>query len=56
MKVFLAVLALVACVSAEEWTVKTGAQLKEIRNECLKEHPLTTEQMNKMSNFEFPNE
>ncbi|XP_065354189.1 uncharacterized protein LOC135948706 [Calliphora vicina] len=56
MKVFVAILALVACVSAEEWTPKNSEQIKEVRIECLKEHPLSTEQMNKMKNFEFPNE
>ncbi|XP_065368004.1 uncharacterized protein LOC135960602 [Calliphora vicina] len=56
MKVFLAILALVACVSAEEWTVKTGEQIKEIGVECLKEHPLSTEQIEKMRNFVYPDE
>ncbi|XP_037823826.1 uncharacterized protein LOC119612170 [Lucilia sericata] len=56
MKIFVAILALVACVCAEEWTVKNSEQLKVIRHECLSEHPLTPEQMNKMKNFDFPNE
>nr|AID61320.1 odorant binding protein [Calliphora stygia] len=56
MKVFVAILALVACVSAEEWTVKTDDQIKEISTECLKEHPLSAEQINKIKNFVYPDE
>ncbi|XP_065367979.1 uncharacterized protein LOC135960585 [Calliphora vicina] len=56
MKVFVAILALVSCISAKEWTVKTKQQMTDIRIECLNKHPLSPEQSEKMNNFEFPNE
>ncbi|XP_073818103.1 general odorant-binding protein 99a-like [Musca autumnalis] len=55
MKLFLALLAIVACVSAE-WQPKTADEIKTIRAACLQEVPLTEEQMNQMKSFKFPNE
>lgn len=56
MKLFLALLAIVACVSADDWTPKTADEIKTIRAACLEEVPLTEEQMNHMKSFDFPNE
>uniref|UniRef100_A0A1A9VYB0 Uncharacterized protein n=1 Tax=Glossina austeni TaxID=7395 RepID=A0A1A9VYB0_GLOAU len=51
-------LTIVTCIRAEDedWQPKTVADIKSIRNECLKEHPLSNEQITKMKNFEFPDE
>ncbi|XP_075149057.1 odorant-binding protein 22-like [Haematobia irritans] len=56
MKFFLALLAIAACVYADDWAPKTADEIKTIRAACLTEHPLTEEQMNHMKNFDFPNE
>ncbi|KNC30631.1 hypothetical protein FF38_11682 [Lucilia cuprina] len=56
MKTFVAVLALVACVTATEWTVKSDEQIKQIREECLQENHISPEQLNNINNLEFPNE
>lgn len=39
-----------------EWVPKTGDQIKEIRAECLKAHPLNADQINKLKQLEFPDE
>ncbi|ALC46197.1 Obp99c [Drosophila busckii] len=50
-------LALCAFVNADgEWVSKNADQIKEIRRECLKEHPLKEEQILKLKALEFPDE
>ncbi|XP_013097451.1 uncharacterized protein LOC106080579 [Stomoxys calcitrans] len=56
MKYFVALLVIVACVSAEEWKPKTADEIKTLRAACLQEHPLSEEQMNRMKVFDFPDE
>ncbi|XP_036324631.1 general odorant-binding protein 99a [Rhagoletis pomonella] len=57
MKYFIAILAVVALAHAEEeWNVKTAADIKVIRQECIKEFPLSQEYIQKMKNFEYPDE
>ncbi|XP_053953776.1 general odorant-binding protein 99a [Anastrepha ludens] len=58
MKYFIiAILAIVALAHAEdEWKVKTAADIKVIRQECIKEFPLSEEDIQKMKNFEYPDE
>ncbi|KAH8416707.1 hypothetical protein KR222_009825, partial [Zaprionus bogoriensis] len=40
----------------DEWVPKTAAQIKEIRGECLKEHPLSQDQISKLKSVQFPDE
>ncbi|CAD6992773.1 unnamed protein product [Ceratitis capitata] len=57
MKFLIVVLAVVALAYADdEWTVKQAAEIKEIRQECLKENPLGDEYIQKMKSFEYPDE
>nr|AMY98995.1 odorant binding protein 5 [Carpomya vesuviana] len=57
MKYLIAILAVVALAYAEdEWHVKTAADIKVIRQECIKEFPLSQEYIQKMKNFEYPDE
>ncbi|XP_067625752.1 general odorant-binding protein 99a-like [Eurosta solidaginis] len=57
MKFFIAILAVVALAHAEvEWKVKTPAEIKAIREECLKELPLSEETIQHLKNFVFPDE
>jgi len=44
-----------AVVNAD-WAPKNADEIKAIRSECLKEHSLSQEQVQKMKNFEFPDE
>uniref|UniRef100_A0A1A9WB51 Uncharacterized protein n=1 Tax=Glossina brevipalpis TaxID=37001 RepID=A0A1A9WB51_9MUSC len=55
---FIFFLTIVACITAEDddWQPKTISDIKSIRNECLKEHPLSDEQITQMKNFDFPDE
>ncbi|TDG48733.1 hypothetical protein AWZ03_004845 [Drosophila navojoa] len=39
-----------------DWAPKTANEIKEIRGECLKAHPLSVEQINKLKQTEFPDE
>lgn len=39
-----------------EWVPKTAAQIKEIRGQCLAEHPLSQDQIDKLKKVEFPDE
>jgi len=41
---------------ADEWTPKTGEEIRGIRVECLKETPLSNEQIAQLKNLVFPNE
>ncbi|XP_039960093.1 uncharacterized protein LOC120774489 [Bactrocera tryoni] len=57
MKLFIVILAHVALAYAEdEWMPKNVAQIKAIHQECLKNFPLSEEYIQKMKNFEYPNE
>ncbi|XP_039959060.1 general odorant-binding protein 99a-like [Bactrocera tryoni] len=40
----------------DEWMPKNVAQIKAIRQECLKNFPLSEEYIQKMKNFEYPDE
>jgi len=39
-----------------DWVPKTAEEIRAIRVECLKEHPLGIEQINKLKQVEFPDE
>ncbi|XP_018799092.1 PREDICTED: general odorant-binding protein 99a-like isoform X2 [Bactrocera latifrons] len=57
MKFFIVILAVVALAYAdEEWVPKNVAQIKVIRQECIKDFPLSDEYIQKMKNFEYPDE
>ncbi|XP_050326334.1 general odorant-binding protein 99a-like [Bactrocera neohumeralis] len=57
MKFFLVILAVVSRTYAEdEWMPKTMAELNVIRQECLKEFPLSEEYIQKINNFEYTDE
>ncbi|XP_039960094.1 general odorant-binding protein 99a-like [Bactrocera tryoni] len=57
MKFFLVILAVVSRTFAEdEWIPKTMAELNVIRQECLKEFPLSEEYIQKINNFEYTDE
>ncbi|XP_011210420.1 general odorant-binding protein 99a-like [Bactrocera neohumeralis] len=57
MKFFIVILAVVALAYAdEEWVPKNVAQIKAIRQECIKDFPLSEEYIQKMKNFEYPDE
>ncbi|XP_037948913.1 general odorant-binding protein 99a-like [Teleopsis dalmanni] len=55
MKAFyiLAILAVVSSAFAD-WNPKTASEIKEIRVECVKEHPLTEDVIAKMKQFDYP--
>ncbi|KAH8271205.1 hypothetical protein KR018_001414 [Drosophila ironensis] len=55
-KYLIVALALFAVAHAEEWQPKTGDQIKQIRIECLKETPLTSDQISNLKQLIFPDE
>ncbi|XP_039948496.1 general odorant-binding protein 99a-like [Bactrocera tryoni] len=57
MKFFIVILAVVALTYAEdEWMPKNVAELEVIVQECLKDFPLTKDQLQTFSSFEYPDE
>nr|ALZ41695.1 odorant binding protein 13 [Liriomyza sativae] len=54
--VVLIALAVFALTNAEEWKRKESDEIKAIRAECLKEAPVSDENIKKMMNLEFPDE
>nr|QKN21116.1 odorant-binding protein [Bactrocera correcta] len=57
MKFLLVIFAVVSQIYAEdEWTPKNMAELNVIRQECLKEFPLSEEYIQKIKNFEYSDE
>ena len=57
MKIFAVALAILALATADEsWRPKTGEEIKTIRSDCIKEHPLSDDLIVKMKQFEFPDE
>nr|QKN21339.1 odorant-binding protein [Bactrocera dorsalis] len=57
MKFFIVILVVIALAYAEdEWMPKNMAELNVIRQECLKDFPLNEEYIQKMKNFEYPDE
>ncbi|XP_050326276.1 general odorant-binding protein 99a-like [Bactrocera neohumeralis] len=57
MKFFIVILAVVALAYAEdEWMPKNDAEVRVIRQECVKDFPLSKEQQQKISSFEYPDE
>ncbi|KAH8283846.1 hypothetical protein KR054_003458 [Drosophila jambulina] len=57
LKYLIVALALCAVAHADgEWTPKTGEDIKKIRIECLKEHPLSSDQINQLKQLIFPDE
>nr|XP_036212835.1 general odorant-binding protein 99a [Bactrocera oleae] len=56
MKLFIVVLAVVALVYADEWMPKNFAEINVIRQECFKDFPLSEEYIQKMKNFEYPDD
>ncbi|EDV92706.1 general odorant-binding protein 99a [Drosophila grimshawi] len=56
-KYLIVCLALCSLVAADgPWVSKTADEIKQIRVECLTEHPLSAEQISKLKNLEFPDE
>ncbi|XP_011210445.2 general odorant-binding protein 99a [Bactrocera dorsalis] len=57
MQFFIVILVVIALAYAEdEWIPKTEAELEVIAQECLKDFPLSKEQLQKFSSFEYPDE
>ncbi|KAL7726835.1 hypothetical protein ACLKA6_001903 [Drosophila palustris] len=57
LKYLIVCLALCSLVCADgEWVPKTAEQIKAIRADCLKDHPLKPEQILKLKQVEFPDE
>ncbi|XP_037725199.1 general odorant-binding protein 99a [Drosophila subpulchrella] len=56
LKYLIIALALCAVAHADEWTPKTGEEIRGIRVECLKETPLSNDQIAQLKNLVFPNE
>ncbi|SPP82668.1 general odorant-binding protein 99a-like [Drosophila guanche] len=57
LKYLILTLALCAVAYADdEWKPKTGEDIKQIRIECLKEHPLNGDQISQLKQLIFPDE
>jgi len=57
MKLAIIVLFALFCLGqCEEWVPKTGLEIKDIRQECLRENPLSDEIITNMKQFIFPDE
>ncbi|XP_011210423.1 general odorant-binding protein 99a [Bactrocera dorsalis] len=57
MKFFIVMLAVVTLAYAEdEWMPKNDAEVSVIRQECIKDFPLSEEQLQKFRIFEYPEE
>ncbi|XP_018799094.1 PREDICTED: general odorant-binding protein 99a-like [Bactrocera latifrons] len=57
MKFFLLILAVISRTYAEEeWRPKNAAEVNVIRQECLKDFPLSEEELQKVKNFEYSDE
>uniref|UniRef100_A0A1I8NP88 Odorant binding protein n=1 Tax=Stomoxys calcitrans TaxID=35570 RepID=A0A1I8NP88_STOCA len=55
-KYLIILLAVVVCISADDWKPKVINELKSIRDECLNEVPVTEDQRKRMNALDFPNE
>ncbi|EDV30557.1 Odorant-binding protein 99c [Drosophila ananassae] len=53
---FLIVVLALCSVAFAEWQPKTGDEIKKIRVECLKENPLSNDQVAQLKQLVFPNE
>uniref|UniRef100_A0A1I8QD38 Odorant binding protein n=1 Tax=Stomoxys calcitrans TaxID=35570 RepID=A0A1I8QD38_STOCA len=56
MKFMVILLAIFACVSADDWTPKKSREIREIRQACMETISLTESQKKKIENFDFPND
>ncbi|XP_039971222.1 general odorant-binding protein 99a-like [Bactrocera neohumeralis] len=57
MKFFIVILAVIALAYAkDEWVPKTEAELAVIVKECLKDFPLSNEQLQKYATYQYPDE
>ncbi|XP_055907729.1 general odorant-binding protein 99a-like [Eupeodes corollae] len=56
MKTFLVIFAIIAAVVADEWVPKKFEEIKGIRAECLASNPLSTEQVDSLKAFIYPDE
>ncbi|XP_067616608.1 general odorant-binding protein 99a-like [Eurosta solidaginis] len=57
MKFYIVILAIIALAHAkDDWKAKTSADIKLIRQECIKDFPLTEQDIQNMRNFIYPNE
>ncbi|XP_017131418.1 general odorant-binding protein 99a [Drosophila elegans] len=56
LKYLIVALALCAVAHADEWKPKTGEEIRNIRVECLKETPLSGDQIAQLKNLVFPDE
>eukprot|EP00099_Drosophila_melanogaster_P023840 NP_651711.1 Odorant-binding protein 99c, isoform A [Drosophila melanogaster] len=56
LKYLIVALALCAVAHADDWTPKTGEEIRKIRVDCLKENPLSNDQISQLKNLIFPNE
>ncbi|XP_017041854.1 general odorant-binding protein 99a [Drosophila ficusphila] len=56
LKYLIVALALCAVAHADDWTPKTGEEIKGIRVECLKENPLSNDQIAQLKQLVFPDE